>query len=240
MKTMVEMRGEATLRVGPADQWASLEHQLRTPGVTLVVAPQGSGKTAFANRIARDKSAGRTIVLRDLIVRDLHDLERRVHSELGSEQPRDLVILDRLDDLRAPLGSDWLARLISQKWTENLHLLILTSRPIDGAERVFREARGQTRVRVFRTVDFFRSVESLESQVLRSSDVNSEDAEALLSLIQSSSHNLQLTQTLINGAESRLSDDRSGTPDLLIVADRNDRLRVVPSTELGTSDLQLA
>jgi hypothetical protein len=137
------------------------------------------------------------------------------------------------------LRSDWLARLISQKWTENLHLLILTSKPIDGAERVFREAQGPSR-RVFRIVDFFRSVESLESQVLRSSEVKSEDAEALLSLIQSSSHNLQLTQTLINGAESRLSDDRSGTPDLLIVVDRNDTLRVLPSTELGTSDLQLA
>ena len=236
---MVEMRGEGTLQVGPPDQWAILESQLRTPGVTLVVAPQGSGKTAFANRLARDKSLGRTIVLRDFFVRDLDDLERRVRDKLGSERSRDLVILDRLDNLRSPLGSDWLARLINQKWVENLHLLILTSKQIEGAEQIFSEARTRSR-RVFRIVDFFRSVESLESEALRSTEVESKDAEALLSLIQSSSHNLQLTQTLINGAESRLSDDRSATPDLLIVADRNDRLRVLPSTELGTSDLQLA
>jgi hypothetical protein len=232
------MRGEGTLRVGPADRWASLEHQLRTPGVTLVVAPQGSGKTHFANRIARDKSAGRTIVLRDIFERDFNDLERRVRSELGSGRPGDLIILDRQDNLRAPLDSSWLARLISEQWTENLHLLILTSKQIDGAERVFREAQGRSR-RAFQIVDFFRAGENIESQVLQSSEVGRQDAEALLSLVQSSS-NLQLTQTLINGAESRLSDDRSGTPDLLIVADRNDRLRVLPSTELGISELELA
>jgi hypothetical protein len=235
---MVEMRGEGMLQVGPSDQWAGLEDQLRRPGVTLVVAPQGSGKTAFANRIARDKSVGRTIVLRDLFVRDLGELERRVRRELDPERPRDVVILDRLDDLRAPLESDWLARLIGQEWTKNLHLLILTSKRIDGAEEVFREAQSRDR-RTFRIVDFFRLVEDLESQVLRSPDVESEDAEALLSLIQSSSHNLQLAQTLINGAEARLSDDRSATPDLIIVVDRNGRLRVLPSSELGVSDLRL-
>ena len=233
------MRGEGTLRVGPADPWAGLERQLRSPGVTLVVAPQGSGKSSFANRLARDKSVGRTIVLHDFFVRDLSDLERRVRTDLGSGRPGDLVVLDRLDDLRAPLGSDWLARLVSQTWTENLHLLILTSKPIDDAERVFREAERRSR-RSFRIVDFLRSVENLESEVLQASDVNSADAEAFLSLIQSSAHNLDLTQTLLNGAESRLSDDRSGTPDLLIVADRNDKLRVLPSTELGASDLELA
>lgn len=232
------MRGEGTLRVGLADRWASLEHQLRTPGVTLVVAPQGSGKSHFANRIARDKSAGRTIVLRDILERDFDDLERRVRSELGSGRPGDLVIFDRQDNLRAPLDSRRLAWLISQQWTENLHLLILTSKQIDDAERVFREAQERSR-RTFQIVDFFRAGENLESQVLQSSEIRREDAEALLSLVQSSS-NLRLTQTLINGAESRLSDDRSGTPDLLIVADRNDSLRVLPSTELGISALELA
>jgi hypothetical protein len=232
------MRGEGTLRAGSADRWASLEHQLRTPGVTLVVAPQGSGKTHFANRIARDKSAGRTIVLRDIFERDFDDLERRVRSELGSARPSDLVIFDRQDNLRAPLGSRRLAWLIRQQWTENLHLLILTSKQIDDAGRVFREAQERSR-RAFQIVDFFRAGENLESQIVQSSEVRREDAEALLSLVQSSS-NLQLTQTLINGAQSRLSDDRSGTPDLLIVADRNDRLRVLPSTELGISELELA
>jgi hypothetical protein len=233
------MRGEGTLRAGPADRWAGLERQLRIPGVTLVVAPQGSGKTHFANRIARDKSAGRTIVLRDVFERDFDDLERRVRSELGSERPGDLVIFDRQDDLRAPLGRRRLAWLINQEWAENLHLLILTSKQVDGAEQVFHEAQERSRrQRTFQIVDFFRAGENLESQVLQS-EVRREDAEALLSLIQSSS-NLELTQTLISGAESRLSDDRSGTPDLLIVADRNGRLRVLPSTELGISDLQLA
>jgi hypothetical protein len=236
---MVELSGEGTLQGGVAYQWASLERQLRTPGVTLVVAPQGSGKTAFANRLARDKSVGRTIVLHDFFIREPDLLESRIRSELGAGRPGDLVILDRLDSLRAPLDSNWLASLTAQTWIENLHLLILTSKSIDGAERLFRGMQERSR-RAFRIVDFYRSVESLERQALRSSEVRSEDAEALLSLIQSSSHNLQLTQTLINGAESRLSDDRSGTPDLLIVTDRNDRLRVLPTTELGTSDLQLA
>jgi hypothetical protein len=136
------------------------------------------------------------------------------------------------------LDSRRLAWLISQQWTENLHLLILTSKQIDDAERVFREAQERSR-RTFQIVDFFRAGENLESQVLQSSEIRREDAEALLSLVQSSS-NLRLTQTLINGAESRLSDDRSGTPDLLIVADRNDSLRVLPSTELGISALELA
>jgi Shedu protein SduA, C-terminal len=235
---MVEMRGEGTLQAGPADRWASLERQLRIPGVTLVVAPKGSGKTHFANRIARDKSAGRTIVLRDFFERDFDDLERRVRRELGSERPGDLIIFDRQDDLRAPFGRRRLAWLINQEWAENLHLLILTSKQINGAEQVFREVQERSqRQRTFQIVDFFRAGENLESQVLQS-EVRREDAEALLSLIQSSS-NLELTQTLISGAESRLSDDRSGTPDLLIVADRNDRLRVLPSTELGISDLQL-
>ena len=233
------MRGEGTLRAGSTDRWVSLEGQLRVPGVTLVVAPQGSGKTHFANRIARDKSVGQTIVLRDAFERDFDDLERRVRSELVSGRPGDLVIFDRRDDLRAPLGSRRLAWLINQEWAENLHLLILTSKQIDGAEQVFREAQERSRrQRVFQIVDFFRAGENLESQVLES-EVGRKDAEALLSLIQSSS-NLELTQTLISGAESRLSDDRSGTPDLLIVADRNGKLRVLPSTELGTSDLRLA
>ena len=221
---MVELSGVGTLQVGVADQWASLERQLRTPGVTLVVAPQGSGKTAFANRLARDKSAGRTIVLHDFFIRDPDLLERRIRNELGPERPGDLVILDRLDSLRAPLDSNWLASLTAQTWTEKLHLLILTSKSIDGAERLFRGMQERSR-RAFRIIDFYRSVESLERQALQSSEVRSEDTEALLSLIQSSSHNLQLTQTLINGAESRLSDDRSGTPDLLIVTDRNEALR---------------
>jgi Shedu protein SduA, C-terminal len=236
---MAEMSGEGTLQGGVADQWASLERRLRTPGVTLVVAPQGSGKTAFANRLARDKSVGRTIALHDYFIQDPDSLEKRIRRELGSGRPGDLVILDRLDSLRAPLDSNWLASLITQTWTENLHLLILTSKSIDGAERLFREAQQRSR-RSFEIVDFYRSVESLERHALQSPEVKSEDAEAMLSLIQSSSHNLQLTQALINGAESRLSDDRSGTPDLLIVTDRNDRLRVLPTTELGTSDLQLA
>jgi hypothetical protein len=115
--------------------------------------------------MARDKSAGRTVVLHDFFVRGLDELERRVHRELGSEQPGGLVILDRLDALRAPLTSDWLARLISQKWTEDVHLLILTSKPIDGADQVFREVRRRSR-RTFQMVDFFRSIETLESQAL--------------------------------------------------------------------------
>jgi hypothetical protein len=232
------MRGEGTLRIGAADQWTALERQLQTPGVTLV-APQGSGKTAFAKRIAQDKSVGRTLVFHELFIRDFDELERRIRSELGSARPGDLVILDRQDDLRGSLDSRWLATLIGQKWTEDRHLLVLTSKPIDGAEQILREMqeRGPRTVQI---VDFLRSVENLEYQALRSSLVKSEDTEAMLSLIQSSSHNLQLAQTLINGAESRLSEDRSGTPDLLIVTDRNDRLRVLPTTELGSSDLQLA
>ena len=236
---MAELSGEGTLQAGVADRWASLERQLRTPGVSLVVAPQGSGKTAFANRLAGDKSVGRTIILHDFFIQDPDSLERRIGNELGSGRSGDLVILDRLDSLRAPLDSSWLASLINQEWTENLHLLILTSKPIDGAERLFRGMQGRSR-HAFQIIDFYRAVESLERQALQSSEVRSEDAEAMLSLIQSSSHNLQLTQTLIIGAESRLSDDRSGTPDLLIVTDRNDRLRVLPTTELGISDLQLA
>jgi Domain of unknown function (DUF4263) len=238
MRTMAEMSGEGTLRVGPGDQWTSLQRQLRTPGVTLLVAPQRSGKSAFAQRIAGDTSLGRTIVLQDFFIRDLGDLERRIRRALGTLQPRDLVILDRLDDLRAPLNSRWLASLIAQEWTENLHLLILTSKPINGAEEVFREARQRSR-RVFGIIDFPEMIVYIESQALRSPEVKTEDAEALLSLLQSSSHNLQLAQTLINGAESQLSEDRSGTPDLLVVPDRHDRLRVLPSTELGPSDLQL-
>lgn len=178
-------------------------------------------------------------MLRDYFIQDPDSLERRIRSELGPGRPGDLVILDRLDSLRAPLDSNWLARLITQTWTENLHLLIFTSKSINDAERLFREMQQRSR-RPFEIVDFHRSVENLERHALQSSEVKSEDAEAMLSLIQSSSHNLQLTQALINGAESRLSDDRSGTPDLLIVTDRNDRLRVLPTTELGTSDLQLA
>jgi hypothetical protein len=131
---MAEMSGEGTLQGGVADQWASLERRLRTPGVTLVVAPQGSGKTAFANRLARDKSVGRTIALHDYFIQDPDSLEKRIRRELGSGRPGDLVILDRLDSLRAPLDSNWLASLITQTWTENLHLLILTSKSIDGAE----------------------------------------------------------------------------------------------------------
>lgn len=234
---MSDVNDETATRTRSVDFWDGLERDLRVPGVTLVVAPPGAGKTAFANRLKHVKS-NRTVILNDPFLRGFSALEHQVRRRLGPGQPGDLVIVDRFDDLRAPLESRWLRGLLEQRWAENLHILILTSKPINDATRIFDDARRRS-TRSYRVVDFFRSVQNLESR-LQSSDVSSEDAEALLRLIESSSRHLELTQNLIDGAESRLSEGRSDAPDLFIVLDRRDRFRVLPSTELGASDVQLA
>jgi hypothetical protein len=45
---------------------------------------------------------------------------------------------------------------------------------------------------------------------------------------------------LLAAAQAQLTGNWSRTPDLLFVPDRNDRLRVLPSTGLGTAELELA
>jgi hypothetical protein len=46
-------------------------------------------------------------------------------------------------------------------------------------------------------------------------------------------------RSLLAAAQDQISGDRSGTPDLIFVPDRNGKLRVLPSTVLGTADLEL-
>ena len=103
---------------------------------------------------------------------------------------------------------------------------------------LFQQADQRRAGRVFRYVQFSSSLALLEDQALHAADVSADDKESLVSLIEST-NNLQLSQTLMQGAEARLSNNRSVTPDLLIVADRNNRLRVLPSNDLGSSDLRL-
>jgi Domain of unknown function (DUF4263) len=236
MITMSDKNEEGTASPSLGDRWDQLERDLGAPGVTLVVAPLGVGRTSFASRVKHNKRF-RTAILHNPPLRVFSSLESEVRRRLGTGRPGDLVIIDRFDDLRIPLEARWLRDLIDQKWAENLHILILASRPIEGAREVFEEARRRSH-RQLHMYDFYRFVDDLEHQVLRS-DVKGEDAEALFRLIQSSSHNLDLTYALIDSAQSRLTDGRSSPPDLLIVPDRKERLRVLPSTALGTSDVEL-
>ena len=236
---MADLRGEGSIQTGISAHWASLRQGLRTPGITVAVAPVGAGRTTFANQLAHDAGSGQTLVFHQISPHNLDDLQRRIEAKLGrSSRPGDLAVLVCADDPRDPLTIEWLRRLIERKWTDQLHILVLTTRPINGAEQLFQQA-GQSRVgRVFRYVQFSLSLALLEDQALHALDVSADDRESLVSLIEST-NNLQLSQTLMQGAEARLSNDRSVTPDLLIVADRNNRLRVLPSSDLGPSDLRL-
>lgn len=236
MDRMVYMYGEGALSTGSDDRWAGIKNGLRNPGVTLVVAPRGSGKTTFARKIAGDASAGRTVlVTREM---DFDALGRLVRAELGRERPGDLVIWDGIDEPRDRKAPYWLRELVGRKWTEQVHLLILASRPFDNVEAVSK-AMHRRNGRTFRVFDLNQSVRDLERGLRESSDVNSRDAGALLELLQSSSHNIELSGALLVAARSRLYDDRSGTPDLLIVPDRTDKLRVLPSSDLGAANLKL-
>jgi hypothetical protein len=236
---MVELRGEGPLQAGVWAPWASLQQGLRMPGITVAVAPVGTGKTTFANQLANDTGSDRTLVFHRINPLNLDDLQDRIEAKLGrSSRSGDLVILDCADNLRAPLTTEWLRRLIERKWADRLHILILTTRPITGAEQLLQQAGQSRHGRVFRYAQFSLSLALLEDRALHASDVSADDRESLISLIEST-NNLQLSQTLMQRAEARLSNDRTVTPDLLIVSDRNNRLRALPSSDLGLSDLQL-
>ena len=238
------------------DQQELVRRSVGTPGVTLVVGAFGSGKTTLASLVGSDRRRGRTVGLptrrysgldtRLLVSADevepysLDEVERRACAELGQARPGDVAILDGLDELAPVPDLDRLMRFVQAPWLDQAHILILTRAPLAGAQTAFQDAqRASSGARSYRLIEWTWSYRDLTGELERSEEVDHQDAEALLALLQSTAHNPRLVQALLAAVQNQISGDRSRTPDLLFVPDRNGQLRVVPSTGLGTADVEL-
>jgi Shedu protein SduA, C-terminal len=231
---MVHMSGEGSLTAGASvARWDTIRPGLRKPGMTVIIAPNASGKTHFANRLTKESQPGQTLLIsgEDLHRRDLD----QVMTELVSRRAGELVIIDDLGGLEDRAAAEVLRTLLRNRSSASGHVLLMLSRPIPAIEALLRDRRVP-----YNRFDFTQSVEELELRLHESPGVSAQDAEALLRLMRSSAHDIELAGDLLSAAHSRLADDLSGGPDLAIVPDRSGKLRVVPSTDLGSARLALA
>jgi hypothetical protein len=172
--------------------------------------------------------------------RDFDEVERQVRGELGQGRPGDLVILDGLDELRSAPSMDRLMRLARGLWLGHAHVVALSRTPPEGADGVFQDPEhASSASRSYGLFHLTWSYEDVTRALGASTEIDKRDAAALLALLQWYAQNPEAEQSLLAAAQDQISGDRSGTPDLLFVPDRNGKLRVLPSTALGTADLEL-
>lgn len=131
-------------------------------------------------------------------------------------------------------------RLARGPWLGQAHVVALSRAPLEGADRAFQDPEHTgSASHSYRLFHLTWSYEDLAREIGASTEIDKQDAAALLALLQWYSKNPEAEQSLLAAAQDQISGDRSGTPDLLFVPDRNGKLRVLPSTALGTADLEL-
>lgn len=235
-------------REGPPAAWVpvltapqeEVRRSVGEPGVTLVVADLGTGKTALARFVASDTRTGRTI-FPAVGGQDLAELERQVHAQLGEGRLGDLVILDGLDELRPVPAAQRLTRFLQAAWIGQAHVLILARPDVEGVVQAFQAAKDAgSGSRSYKLVSLSALTSGVHYVPATQAEEDEQRADALLALLQSTAHNPRVIKAVLEAAQNQIYGDRAKTPDLLFVPDRDGQVRVVPSTDLDVADLELA
>lgn len=219
----------------------SIRRAVALPGVSFVLGPAGTGKTTVALQAARDVPAELVSLVRCRDVGSLEEIERWARAKLGTGMRGAVVILDGLDELPSAPSTERLMRLTESPWLGQAHVLMLSRTAPDGMREAFR--RADTPQRHYSIFELRLSYGSLIGQLWAAADRGRNDGsavEAVIALLESAERHPDVVRALMSAVQSQLVGDGVLAPDLLFVPDRSGLIRVLPSTGMELTGLEIA
>ena len=219
----------------------SIRRSVGAPGVTFVLGQACTGKSAVALQVARDVPAERAFVVRCGGVGSLDEIEHRTRMKLGTGMRGAVVILDGLDELPAAPSLERLTRFIQAPWLGQAHVLITSRTAPEGMREAFRKA--DTPHHHYSVVELRLSYGSLVGELWSAADRGWQDGsavEAVIALLESAARYPVVARALMSAVQSELVGDGALAPDLMFVPDRSGLIRVLPSTGMEVTGLEIA
>ena len=154
-----------------------IRRAVTVPGVTFVLGPAGTGKTAVALQVARDVAAERVFVQSCRDVGSLDEIERRARAQRRTGLRGAVVIVDGLDEFSSAPSAEQLTRFTQAPWLAQAHVLILSRTAPEGMREAFRKA--DTPQSRYSIVELRWSYASLIGQLWAAADRGRQDGSAV-------------------------------------------------------------
>lgn len=236
--------GEAQVRAGRgvlSIEQEAIRRAVALPGVTFVLGPAGTGKTTVALQAARDMPAEQLSVLSCRDGGSLDEIERRIRAKLGTGMRGAVVILDGFDELPSVPSAERLMRFTESPWLDHAHVLILSRTAPDGMREAFR--RADIPQRHYSIFELRLPYASLIGHLWAAADRGRNDGravEAIIALLESAERHPDVVRALMSAVQSQLVGDGALAPDLMFVPDKSGLIRVLPSTGMELTGLEIA
>lgn len=219
----------------------SIRRAVTAPGVTFVLGPAGSGKTKVALQVVRDLPTERVFAVTCWDAGSLDEIERQARTKLETGLPGAVVILDGLDDLPSAPSLERLTRFTQALWLGQAHVLLLSRTAPEGLREAFRKA--DTPQRHYSIIELRWSYTSLISALWAAADRGRQHGnavDAVVALLESAARHPNVVRALMSAVQSQLVGDGVLAPDLMFVPDRSGLIRVLPSTGMELTGLEIA
>jgi hypothetical protein len=199
-----------------------------------------TGKTALAVRIARDLPPEQVFFVHGRDVGSLNEVERLARAKHRGDASGTVIIVDGLDELSTVPSLEQLTRFVNAPWLDHCHILITSRTAPAGIREIFRAA--DMSGRRFSIAELRWPYAELIDQLQASAGRGPQDErtiQAVITLLQSQALPPALERALRSAVQNRLAGDGALAPDITFMPDRNGRIRVIPSTGLESTGLEI-